>query len=160
MESPTHLCAVCSKPATSVCAGCANGRDAAGNHLTPTRYCGSDCQKADWPFHQQPCRATQPSIKLLRAGQLLQECFLATRAEAFDLCVTSVERAQDGGIHFFDEPAEGVGPIPPTLFKDVATKNAVLSWGAGRDNFAGLMFNLAIQAFAGSKSSMRLQCLM
>ena len=160
METPTQLCTVCNKPASNVCAGCADVRDASGNYLSPTRYCGSDCQKADWPSHKQPCQAAQPSIKLFRAGQLLQESFLATRAEAVDLCVSSVERAQDGTIHFFDKPAEMVLPMSPTLTKDVPMKNAVLSWGTGRDVFAGLMFSLGIQAFAGGKCSMRLQCLM
>lgn len=34
METPTHLCTMCSKPATSVCAGCTDGRDATGDYLT------------------------------------------------------------------------------------------------------------------------------
>jgi len=149
-DTPNAACVVCSKPANTVCAGCADGRDAAGNYLAPTRYCGNDCQTADWPSHRTSCRAAQPTIKLFRTGQLLQECFLATRAEAFDLCVTSVERAQDGTIHFFDKPAERVCPISLVLTNDVVMKDAVLSWGAGRDVFAGLTFELIKQALKGT----------
>lgn len=89
-------------------------------------------------------------MKLFRTGQLLQECFLATRAEAFDLCVTRVERAEDGTIHFFDKPAERICPFSLGLTNNVVVKNAVLSWGAGGDVFAGLTFELSKQALKGA----------
>lgn len=149
-NTPNTACTVCSKPASTHCAGCADGRDVAGKSLKPTRYCSTDCQFSDWSSHKKSCRDAQPSIKLFRAGQLFQECFLATRAEAFDLCITRVDRAQDGNLHFFDTPAEKVRSFPLGLTNDVVTKNAVLSWGAGRDVFAGLMFELSKQALKGT----------
>jgi hypothetical protein len=121
------------------------------SHLLDT---AAQCQESHWDSHKSSCRAAQPSIKLFRTGQLLQECFLAARAEAFDLCITRVERAQDGTIHFFDTPAERVRPISPALTNDVVVKNAVLSWGAGRDLFAGSMFELTKQALKGTSKSL------
>jgi hypothetical protein len=149
-NTPNATCTVCSKPASTFCSRCSDGRDATGNSLPSTRYCGTDCQTSDWRSHQKSCRDAQPSIKLFRAGQLLQECFLATRAESFDLCVTRVERAQDGTIHFFDMPSEKIRPISLGLTNDAVTKNAVLSWGAGRDVFAGLTFELSKKALKGT----------
>jgi hypothetical protein len=157
-DTPNTACTVCSKPASTICSGCADGRDTAGNQLAPTRYCGTDCQNSDWASHKSSCRAAQPSIKLFRTGQLLQECFLATRAEVFDLCITRVERAQDGTIHFFDKPAESVRSISLALTNDVVMKNAVLSWGAGRDVFAGSMFELSKQALKGTPQFLMLGC--
>jgi hypothetical protein len=153
-DTPNTACVVCSKPASTLCSGCKDGRDAAGNYITPTRYCSTECQESHWNSHKSSCRAAQPSIKLFRTGQLLQECFLAARAEAFDLCITRVERAQDGTIHFFDTPAERVRPISPALTNDVVVKNAVLPWGAGRDLFAGSMFELTKQALKGTSKSL------
>lgn len=117
----------------------------------PSYYCGRVCQIADQPSHKTLCQAAQAQTMLFRAGDLLQQSFLQTRAEAFDLCVTRVERFRDGAVHFFDEPAEGVCPLSPAATNgiDKFMKNAVLSYGAARDVFSGLMFELGERAFKG-----------
>ncbi|KAH0362828.1 hypothetical protein KCU65_g7791, partial [Aureobasidium melanogenum] len=44
MAPTNNLCVVCSKPGKR-CAGCEN-----------IRYCGAECQKADWKIHKLVCR--------------------------------------------------------------------------------------------------------
>lgn len=56
MNAPTHACAICRKPASSVCAGCAEGTDIASINHTPARYCNEECQKTDWPSHSAPVK--------------------------------------------------------------------------------------------------------
>lgn len=156
MDAPTHACAICRKPASSVCAGCVEGTDIASINHRPARYCGEDCQKADWPSHQQSCQAVQAKIKLFRAGQILQECFLATRAAASDVCASRVEREGDGTIHFYNQRADRVRPLLLDLAKTIEMRNAVLSYGASGEVFAGLMFELGKRAFRGK--SLMLEC--
>lgn len=144
--APSGACATCGKSATTRCVGCTDTENS-GAH-TVTLYCGKECQIADWQLHKKSCQAIQAKSKLFRASQLLQECFFATRAEAFDLSITSVEVASNGTIHIF----EG---IPPTRVLQlslnsahfVETRNTVLSFRFGRDVFSGLMLDLGRQAF-------------
>lgn len=156
MEIPNphyQKCTVCSKPANTLCAGCADALDITGNHLAPTRYCGTTCQAFDKLSHKNSCQAAQAGIKLFRAGRLLKECFLAIREEAFDLFIVGVKHSQDGTIHLFDEPADKVRSLLRTLANDTKTKDAVLSLGAGRDVFSGIMFELCNRALEGAWSS-------
>ena len=39
---------MCGKPATSMCSGCGSA----------IKYCSTECQKRDWPSHQQSCKST------------------------------------------------------------------------------------------------------
>lgn len=147
--APKGACATCSKPATTHCAGCTSTENIGAR--TVTLYCGKACQAAHWQSHKGFCQAIQAKSKLFRASRLLQECFFATRAEAFDLIITRVEIASDGTVHIF----EGTSPtkvlqlsLAPT--HSAETRNTVLSFRAGRDVFCGLMLELGRQAFKGA----------
>ena len=144
----SDACATCGKPATTRCAGCSDTENS-GAH-TVTLYCGKECQIADWQLHKKFCQAIQAKSKLFRASQLLQECFFATRAEAFDLSIKSVEVASNGTIHIFEGvPPTRVLQLSLNPAHSVETRNAVLSFRAGRDVFSGLMLDLGRQAFKG-----------
>jgi hypothetical protein len=136
-DTSAHACAVCGKAASTFCADCG---DNTGLYFTLTYYCDEACQIADWQSHERPCQAIQAQIKLFRAGHFLQECFLATRAEAFDPSIMGYDRDRDGTIHIFDRPENKIRSLLLTLSKDVEMKDAVLSLGAGCDVFSGLMF--------------------
>lgn len=153
-ETPSTVCHACGGAAQTICSGCAGDRNITDFVPTPTRYCGKDCQTADWNSHKASCQAVQAKVKLFRAGALLQQAFLATRAEAFDLSIAKIEQAQDGSIHFFDSPSQvGIRPFSSTLTTNSCVKNAVLSYGAGGDTFAGSMYELCKKAFSGQGQS-------
>jgi hypothetical protein len=76
-------CAVCAKPATTHCSGCASDEIIKVlGYRTPNFYCGTACQQSEWTSHKKLCKLTQAQTKLFRAGEILQEAFLATREEA------------------------------------------------------------------------------
>lgn len=154
LDASSAVCTVCGEVATTFCAGCASDKTIEDFAPTPTHYCGKGCQTAHWASHKKSCQAVQAKVKLFRAGLLLQQMFLAGRAEAHDLSIARLERAQNGGIHIFDQPSQvGIRPLSSTLTNDENTKNAVLSYGAGDDVYSGLMFELCKRALKGQSIS-------
>jgi hypothetical protein len=149
-----NTCVVCAKPATTHCAGCISEEITKNlNHHTPTLYCGQACQRRNWASHKEHCKLAQAQTKLFRAGEILQEAFLATRAEAFDFPIARVERQADGDIHVFDstEPSSHnkVMPLSITLSDDPKIKQAVLSYCAGGDTLSDMMTELGCEVLKG-----------
>lgn len=156
-DAPSNPCAVCGKEAKTHCAGCTAGEDST-LHLPRTFYCGKDCQVEHWETHKGPCKAALPLVKLFRAGKILQEVFLATRAESFDYLLASVGRQADGEIHIFDASTRGVLARVVTLPAFIASqpddiKRAVLSYNAGSDILTCMLYKLSTEAFKGKSSS-------
>lgn len=148
-NAPSGVCATCSQPATTQCAGCAKTEHTG----TPgaTLYCSEACQIKGWSQHKAACQAAQGRKKLFRAAELLQETFLALKSEILDFNVTKVERAGDGKIHFFDAPFKLpaiYGPISKCL-EEAPEKCAVMSYCAGGDVFADTFYSIVVKAFAG-----------
>ena len=67
-------CAVCGKEAPYRWQHCLEGVDVNGQ-LTPTNYCGRDCQAVHWKDHKSACRAFNDRKVLYRAGTLIQRAF-------------------------------------------------------------------------------------
>ncbi|KAM0724008.1 hypothetical protein Q7P37_000999 [Cladosporium fusiforme] len=158
-KPPTNACAHCGNFARAHCAGCT---DADNNrfHVASTYYCNRDCQIKGRPSHKFDCRAAKASKsdikKLFRVGQLLQEAFLATRAETFDLSVLSVidSDIEDNKLIFYTPKQQvlqrpGVSVIPGrfALFDYSEDNNSVLSYRAGADVFVGMVYRLGRKAF-------------
>ena len=121
-----------------------------------TFYCGKKCQTDHWPLHKIACLAAQEkkvvTQRLFRAGELMKEAFLATRAEAFDLAIGEAGETLDGKIVIVNCPRGPhlYGPITDHLDAPLPhIKTAVLSYLAGGDVFIGMLFELGSQAFEG-----------
>lgn len=144
------ICATCSQPATTHCAGCADTQHTGTQRVT--LYCSKACQTKDWSKHKPACQSAQVRKKLFRAAELIQETFFALKFEILDFNVTKVERAADGKIHFSDAPFEGLavyGRISTCLEQASDMKRAVMSYCAGGDVFADVFHRIVVKAFAG-----------
>lgn len=153
---PLAPCTVCAKPATTHCAGCVSEEITKNlGHHTPRLYCGKECQRSDWESHKKPCNLVQAQAKLFRAGDILKEVFLATRAEALDLHLAEVECSGDDEIQIYDSAEassfDKVGPLLVTLPDDEKVKHAVVSYRAGVDALAGVMDALGKQLLNGKR---------
>ena len=149
-------CATCGKPATTHCGGCA-GTDEHG-FSTSTLYCSKACQTKDWSAHKQACQSLQSRKKLSRAAQLIQDFFLAIKAEVFDLNITNVVRDEEGKLHLFEAPFGSplqYGPAATWMDGDVDVTRAILSYCAGGDVFADPFFDVCVKAFSGKDSGTR-----
>ncbi|GAB7329050.1 hypothetical protein MBLNU13_g00892t1 [Cladosporium sp. NU13] len=149
-SAPSGLCATCSQPATTHCAGCADTKNTGTQSVT--LYCSKMCQNKDWSKHKPACQSAQGRKKLFRAAELIQETFFALKSELLDFNVTKMDRAGDGKIHFSDAPFKGLpvyGPISPCLEKACDIKRAVMFYCAGGDVFADAFYSIAVKAFAG-----------
>lgn len=143
-------CAACGKAAALICTGCAGDKNITDFVPTPTWYCDKACQTAHWATHKKSCQAVHAKVKLFRAGVLLQQVFLATRAEAFDISLEHVMRSQDGKLHLFDQASQaGVRSLSSGVKNHPEVMNAVLSYCAGYDGLCGVTFELAKRAFSG-----------
>ncbi|KAM0724007.1 hypothetical protein Q7P37_000998 [Cladosporium fusiforme] len=140
-------CKHCGKASTRRCTNCLNPET-----NTETFYCSSDCLKADWPSHKAACQATlhnKPDTKrLFRAGELLQEAFLATRAELFDIPIKKLVQFTCGKMVIFSGTKD-MSPGPAEFSQDPQAKAPVLSYSAGRDVFTGMMYELCMKTFEG-----------
>ena len=148
--APNSACATCGQPAPTRGAGCADTEHTG----TPgaTLYCSKACQTKKWSKHKAACQSAQGRKKLFRAAEIIQETFYAVRAEAFDLNVTKVERAEDGSIDFYDQPFKApllYGPAVTCLDVDADIKRAVLSYLAGGDVLADGFYDLFAKALEG-----------
>jgi hypothetical protein len=157
-------CAVCAKPATTHCAGCATEevKKLLGHH-TPTFYCGTACQQSDWNSHKKLCKLKQAQTKVFRAGEILKEVFLATREEAYTKNVIKVERKEDGKLHVFATALKAISDCRPRPFSTALpdggpeVKQAVLSLGGGADAMSGLMYQLAKELVTGTLTRRTMQ---
>lgn len=145
------ICATCSQPATTRCAGCAatehNGAEGG------TLYCGKTCQTTDWTNHKAACQSVQGRRKLFRAAEVIQDAFFALKTEIFDFNLDKVERTGDGKIHFFNSQFDMVpfyGPAAACLNADVELKRAVLSYPVGGDLFHEPFYGIVVRAFKGN----------
>lgn len=151
-DTLSNTCSVCGEAASARCIACFDVKYP--NKISAsTFYCSKDCQTKGWPSHKKDCQAVQARKKLFRAGELLQEAFFATRAEAFDLKDAKVEKFSDGTLHIFDAPklasSPTIGPISDKFGFDTKTKQAILSWNAGNDVFHSMILELGRKAFKG-----------
>lgn len=149
--SAIDACATCGKTPARRCTSCYDA-DNTNSNIAPTFYCSNDCLKKDWPSHKDACRAAQlekiATKKLFRAGELLQEAFLATRTEVFDISVGELIQYIDGKLVIFSGPKKMMyGRI--TFDQDSAARGCVLSYSAGGEAFTGMMYELAMKAFKG-----------
>lgn len=152
--APIGVCATCSQPATTHCAGCADTEHTGTQCVT--LYCSKACQTKDWSKHKAACQSAQGRKKLFRAAELIQETFYAVRAEAFDLKIWEVdESSDDGKTHIFDikiEKGFGIGPAGERCDDDVSTNRAVLSYSSGGDVFTGVLRALGVRGFKGTNN--------
>jgi hypothetical protein len=149
--APSGVCATCSQPAKTPCAGCADIE--VDGVRASTLYCGKDCQRQDWLTHKTACQAAQARKKLFRAAELIQETFYTVRAEAFDLNITKVERDEEGKLHILDATVDSPGHISSDSAwanGDVEIQRAVLSYSAGADLFSNHLYELTVEALEGN----------
>lgn len=122
---------------------------------TPAFYCSKECLKQDWSSHKDACHAAQlekvATKKLFRAGELLQEAFLATRAQVFDISIEKVQKLHESGrMIIFDGPSSDPGQI--SFSEDPEDRAALLSFNAGGDVFRRMMHEFGSKAFEGKSS--------
>lgn len=126
-------------------------------------YCSGGCQTKDWLSHKKDCQAVQAHKMLFRAGELLQNAFSATRADAFDLCITKIETFSDGTLHFRDtrEPQSSRmgAPLLDSFDVDPKIKQAILSLNADADVFHSMTFELGQGSLGGEARERCLRCL-
>ena len=150
-------CSVCANPAAKHCAGCVSEElTKLLGHRMPTLYCSKTCQEDDWKSHKKLCHLAQAQTKLFRTGETLQEIFLATRAEAFDLLLARVECSGDDIVHIYqatETPLPRIRPLSVNLPADRKVKHAVLSYRAGTDALSGMMFQLGQELLKGTLNS-------
>lgn len=160
---PTGSCAACGKASSSRCVGCTD-TDNDNANAAATFYCSKACQAQHWLSHKDACHAAQlekvATKKLFRAGKLLQDAFLATRSEAFDLSISKIVKAYSGR----NDPMLLVYCVPKRQLPEVVLygpakipthpeyTSSVLSFLAGGDVFTGMIHELAKKAFEGQSA--------
>lgn len=151
-NTATHACAACGKTATTYCAACDEQEHNGGR--PPSFYCGSACQALHRSSHKWDCQPAVAHKKLFRAGELMQEAFLAICVEIFDMDIAKVERDRDGKLHLFKgtilDPLKVIQPATTWMSGDPEVKRAVLSYLAGGDAFSNAGYDLGVNAFKGN----------
>lgn len=132
METPASakICTNCGKEAKKHCAGCVGGIDANGVVVQKERYCSETCQLSAWKNHRYICKQLATRKQLYRAGQIVQDAFLAYREKTFDLRITRVEK-KENEIHLYEGAygdKEPLVPFPADLVDNAEDKKMVLTW--------------------------------
>jgi hypothetical protein len=151
---PKGTCNYCGKTTSVHCKGCTDV-DANNGDREVTYYCNNVCQKHDWASHSPSCQAIQmkkvATKKLFRAGELLQEAFMATRAHTFDINVEELKKFYSGGKYIIVEGLKPLTLSPGTICiqSDPQATAVLLSCCAGGDVLAGTMHHLGNKVFQG-----------
>ena len=123
-------CTNCGKDAQKHCAACVGGVDATGVVVENELYCSQTCQQSAWKDHKYTCKQLVARKQLHRAGQLVQDAFLAYREKTFDLRVTRVEK-NGNEMHLFEGvygDKEPQVPFLADLVDNDEDKKMMLTW--------------------------------
>jgi hypothetical protein len=147
---PKGTCTHCGKSTSTHCKACTDIDDNDSDREV-TYYCNNVCQGNDWTSHSAVCRAAQlkkvATKKLFRAGDLLQEVFMATRVHTIDINVVEL-REFNGGKYIIIEglkPPGGPVTLTPGTTGDPGDPQflaVLLSCCAGGDVLTGMMHHL------------------
>ncbi|KAK3673966.1 hypothetical protein LTR78_006168 [Recurvomyces mirabilis] len=144
-------CSRCGRASAVNCEKCAEGLEQNGEP-SQILYCGRQCLEADKKAHASDCGLRIDRLQLFRAGKLVQDAFLQSREQPFDLCIESVKK--NGHRLIMKEPKvyKKNGPIyfefPNEMFDNERDKKAMLTWMTCSDGLAQ-MFNLLEAAVQG-----------
>lgn len=150
--TPKGNCTHCGTATTVYCKACTDVDNNDSNRKI-TYYCNGVCQKNDWASHSAACKAAQlekvATKKLFRAGELLQEAFLATRAHTFDITIAELTKFKCGKFLIREGPKADLSPSTINIHGDPQATAVILSCCAGGDVLAGMMYQLGKKAFQG-----------
>ncbi|KAJ4351482.1 uncharacterized protein N0V89_006825 [Didymosphaeria variabile] len=79
-ETEINSCVNCGAAASKFCSSC-----------RVSKYCDRTCQTKNWPTHKISCGKSGIDLVVHRAGQLLQDLYLAMREAAYDTTIASVK---------------------------------------------------------------------
>lgn len=127
--STSNECAHCGADANQRCSRCSEGVDVDGGP-SPTYYCTTDCQKADFSKHKAICRIANARKQLYRAADLLKEVFLELRHAAFDIDIQNVVRSREGRLQIHEREYNGrpLYNFPNALVTGVEDRAALLTF--------------------------------
>lgn len=133
-DSEQGACIRCHGLTGRRCTGCLGAPCYDEEPLTPTFYCGVDCQKADWRFHKTECRKLQARKSLNRAASLLQAIVYQIRTHTTTIRITSVH-VEGATIHLHGSQPDPsctrlMKPFPIHMFEDRAILESALVYMA------------------------------
>jgi hypothetical protein len=158
---PKGTCTYCGKTTSIHCKACTDV-DVNDGDRKVTYYCNSVCQKNDWASHSAACQSAQiekvATKKLFRAGEILQEVFMATRANTFDITIAELRKFKCGKYIIREGPKPDLSPNTISVNGDDPQATAVvLSCCAGGDFLAGAMHHIGKKVFQGKFLSSKSQ---
>ncbi|KAJ7636661.1 hypothetical protein FB45DRAFT_907040 [Roridomyces roridus] len=126
MSTPISPCVKCGDPGSKRCSRCWDAPEYRPGDANPTRYCSTECQKADWVAHKSHCTTLSRRTKLLRAATILRAALLAYRERFFDIPLSKIELGKDGAVLYLYRDVSP-RPFPNGLTHDSKHKEAALT---------------------------------